>query len=566
MNPSILPRKQQIFLFLVSFLIVAFGQPAWNGGLGLIAAACGYALFFFVLLCYADKKPRFLLAMVWFTGVQLVQFSWFLSHPYLYIYSVYLFISILLGLQFGFLALFIDYSQIKKLRSVLALASLWTLLEWSRLFLLSGLSWNPVGMALSGSLYSLQMASLGGVFGLSFWVMLVNFLALRAWVDKSLGKIAVWITALSLPYVYGFAHLAVHDANIAQKDTPAFKTVLVQTAFPVEEEMGITDMQSMVAFVINEWRQILKITKKHEGRDIDLMVLPEFVVPYGTYSFVYPHDAVQNAFKEILGEDSLAALPPLEYPLATTDTNSKGKAVRQVNNAYWAQAIANYYKTNLLVGLEDAERVSPGKIELYSAAVYFQPQEKDPKADFIPYGRYEKRVLVPMGEYIPFAFCRTLAAAYGVMGSFTAGKQAKVFNAGDVPFGVSICYEETFGDIVRENKQAGASILANLTNDAWYPNSSLTQQHFDHARLRTVECGIPLIRSCNTGITGGVDSLGRIVGLLGDDARKTEWVSDSIKIDMPIYTYTTLYSHVGDSLIVGFSLLMVLFFLRFRSK
>lgn len=564
MNLPILSRTQQAILTLGSLLIVAFGQPASSWLLGLIAAACGYALFFRVLLCYSSKVHRFLLGAGWFTAVQLVQFSWFLSHPYLYIYAVYFLISLIIGLQFGILSIFIDATLIAKVRSFAALAGLWTIFEWSRLFLLSGLSWNPVGIALSGNIYSLQLASLWGVFGLSFWVIFVNLLALRAWFKKgSILPASLWVGAALIPYLYGMFHLSVHERDFANNNE-SLRTVLVQTAFPVEEDLGITDRNTMVNYVINEWRQILKITKKHSGKAIDLIVLPEFVVPYGTYSWVYPYEAVYNAFTTILGEGSVKALPLLESPLASTLQTSTGESVHLVNNAYWVQAIANYFQTGVLVGLEDAEEVAPGKIELYSSAIYFKPHENPAVATFTPLKRYDKRVLVPMGEYIPFAFCRTLAAAYGVYGSFTPGKQAKVFTTGQVPFGISICYEETFGNIVRENKQLGAAVLANLTNDAWYPNSTLPQQHFDHARLRTVECGIPLIRACNTGVTGAVDSLGRVVGLLGDDARQTEWVSDSMHIDVPLYTYSTLYSHVGDALILGISLLCVLCFLRFN--
>lgn len=531
--------------------------------MGLIAAAVGYALFWRVLLCYPSRYQRFLLATGWFTAVQLIQLSWFISHPYSYIYAVYFLLSLLVGLQFGLLGIFIDPQHLTRLRSLAAIAGLWTISEWARLFFLSGFSWNPVGIALSGSLYSLQMASLWGVYGLSFWIMFVNLLALRAWWFRgSVATILMWAVAALLPYAYGATHLAVHDQIIAQQEMPTMNAMLVQTGFPVEEELGIKNKQAMVAYVVDEWRQILTISQKQHGKDTDLIVLPEFVVPYGTYSFVYPYETVLKAFKEILGDKSIKALPALDMPLAKAFNTSYGQTNHLVNNAYWAQAIANYFKSPVLVGFEDADEVSPGKIELYSAAVYFLPNETPATLASWPAGRYEKRVLVPMGEYIPFAFCRTLAAAYGVYGSFTSGKKAKVFTTDDVPFGVSICYEETFGNIIRENKLLGAQVLANLTNDAWYPNSSLTQQHFDHARLRTVECGVPLVRACNTGVTGAIDSLGRVVAVLEDDRKSSIEISDTLHVTVPLYTYSTLYTHVGDGLVISFSLLMVLCFLR----
>ncbi len=86
-------------------------------------------------------------------------------------------------------------------------------------------------------------------------------------------------------------------------------------------------------------------------------------------------------------------------------------------------------------------------------------------------------------------------------------------------------------------------------------NSRLPQQHFDHARLRTVENGIALVRACNTGVTGAVDSLGRIIGVLDDGENPVEWRSDSLHLYVSTYHYLTPYSLWGDKFILGISLL-----------
>ena len=257
---------------------------------------------------------------------------------------------------------------------------------------------------------------------------------------------------------------------------------------------------------------------------------------------------MKQAFVETFGDDTAWLLPPLKEPLAR-----RVESTWMVNNAYWTQALANCFQASVIVGLEDAEDVCSGIREYYSAAIYFQPNSLGPK------DRYAKRVLVPMGEYIPFSFCEKMAQQYGVYGSFTCGKEAKVWNCKGVPLGVSICYEETFGDMMRENREQGAAVLVNLTSDVWYPNSRLPRQHFTHALVRTVEMGIPLIRSCNTGVTGACDSLGREISVLEEEDG-----ADSLRVTVPLYTYQTLYSKVGDGLIVGFSFLIVLFFFRYK--
>lgn len=558
MKSSQLSLSSSVFLFLGSLLIVGFGQPAWVWWLGLIGSSIGFALIWRVLLNFPLAKHRFWIGTLWMMAVQMVQLSWMISHPFLYIYGVYLFLAFVVGLQFGLLSLFITPKYLGKFRSLLFIACGWVLMEWCRLFFLSGFSWNPVGLALAGNLYSMQFASFWGIFGLSFWVMIVNLLALRTWSTGYCWKAGTgWVLAALLPFLFGVIQLSVHEDALDHHEN-YFTAVMVQPAFPAEEAMEFSDARSFIAFVEDEWKQILSITKQHHKDSLDLIVLPEFVVPLGSHSFMYPAENVHATFLDLFGEESLDHLPTLEHPLAL-EVDGKGW---YVSNAYWAQAMANTFSSSVVVGLEDAEDIA-GERQFYSAALFFEPNKLS--SQYLP-RRYEKRVLVPMGEYLPFSFVKALAAQYGVTGSFTPGLEAKVFEAGGCPFGLSICYEETFADLTRENRQKGAEMLVNLTSDVWYPNSRLPQQHFDHSRLRAVESGIPLIRACNTGVTGAVDSLGRVVAILGENHPDPEWLSDSIQVKVPRYHYNTLYSHLGDSFIIGFSLLMTLLFFRTRSE
>lgn len=112
---------------------------------------------------------------------------------------------------------------------------------------------------------------------------------------------------------------------------------------------------------------------------------------------------------------------------------------------------------------------------------------------------------------------------------------------------------------MRENSQKGAHLLVNLTNDGWYPRSTLPQQHLDHARLRTVENGLPLLRACNTGITTALDSHGRTIAALDN----SEEAPGALQVDVPLHRYRTLYSRTGDALIVLLSGFCLIFFRKF---
>lgn len=563
----------QLLLVVSSIIIVGCGQPAWHWIPSVLASALGYALFFRVLLSCSSRKRRFFLGLAWFSAVQMIQLSWMIAHPFAYIVVIWILFSMIIGTQFGVFSLFLTPPQLTKVSRIVALAGLWTLIEWSRLFFLSGYTWNPVGLALSAHLHSMQLAAIWGVYGLSFWVILVNLFAIRAWVyGFAPTKCFIWLILFMLPFAYGTLHLNIHRPALAKYQAELedpYHIVLVQTAFPVEEALGFWGTKNMVIFVVDEWKQILNITAQHYGKDVDMIALPEFVVPFGTWTYVYPYDKVEKAFAEILGPETVELLPPLSAPFARRGRMGGDDDKWYVNNAFWLQAMANIFNSDVVAGLEDAEQLSPERKVYYSAALHFQPHEAtdamiaDGYLDF-QVNRYEKRVLVPMGEYIPFSFLNELAREYGVFGSFTHGKEAKKFPHSKVPFGIAICYEETFGDLMREARQLGAEMIINVTSDAWFPNSLLPRQHFDHARLRSVESGIPLVRACNTGVTSGVDSLGQVVAMLGETPHEQEWSADSIYFELPTYTYHTLYSRVGDGLIIGFSFMAALLSLRFR--
>lgn len=541
-------QKKSILLFLLSFLIVALGQPAASPFLGLIASAFGFALFWVSILAIESGKQRFLIGSFWFFLVQNVQLFWLLSHPYLYIYALYLFLSISMGIQFGLLTLLVTPKLLRSFLKILGASGFWVLMEWSRLFLLSGFSFNPVGLSLTSSLYGLQGASLFGVYGLSFWVILVNLLALAAFEHPKGKKIFSFLICAALPYLYGYFHFDYHSSRF--EGSQNFNALLVQTAFPIEENLRFDSLDEAVSYVEGEWIKILQILKERPRSTYDMIVLPEYIVPFGTYKPLYRLDNVRKIFTEHFGASSHTVFADLGEPFVF-----RGDSELYAANALWLQALSNWFNADLVVGLQDDEWISESERQSFSSAFYFKPHGKTPL-------RYEKRVLLPMGEYIPFSFCREIAKKYGISGSFTCGKEAKVFSGSKLPFGLSICYEETYGDLMRESRKKGAEMLVNLTSDVWFPGSSLPIQHLSHARLRTVEGGIPLLRACNTGVTAAFDSLGRVAGMLGDGSNRFEWVREALSVNVPTYHYNTLYSKFGDRLIVGFSIFSLFFLIR----
>ena len=127
--------------------------------------------------------------------------------------------------------------------------------------------------------------------------------------------------------------------------------------------------------------------------------------------------------------------------------------------------------------------------------------------------RYDKRHLVPFGEFLPFkTWLRPLIDWFEVpMSDFSPGAPvAPLLQVGAHQVGVSICYEDVFPELVREALPT-AAYLINVSNDAWFGDSLAPAQHLQFARIRALENGRPLVRATNTGISAIIDHRGRIV-------------------------------------------------------
>ena len=531
-----------LLLFCLSLFIVALGQPQMSITLSFLASAVGFALFWISLL---NVRRRFLYGAFWFFLVQLVQLSWFASPTYqgVYILFVYVGLALGLGLQFGLLSLFVTRNL--TVRRCLGIAALWTLMEWSRLSFLCGFAWNPVGLSHTAFSTGSQMASIWGVFGLSFWVMFVNLLAVKLFLERRRKALLSWGGVLLLPYLFGLLHILYHDTKNPHSSAP-FNVALIQTALLPDEKVYFHSSSERHISPYQQWADILLYLQHHREKTLDLIVLPEAALPFSAFAPVYEYEEVKRIAKAIWGEVDLS--PLLVEPLI----EERGGAI-YVSNAFWSQAIADHYGAELVIGLDDFDDASS-----YNAAFHFVPRK-------LSISRYEKRVLLPLAEYLPFSFLKPLALRYGIHSFFTHGTEAKVIE-GKCPLSVSICYEECFGNLMREGRGKGAELFVNLTNDAWYPFSRLAQQHFDHGRIRAIENGVPVVRSSNRGVTAGIDSLGRTIGTLGSAKGSVEEERGALFLPLDLYSFHTLYTLWGDGLILLISLLCLLFLIRTRES
>ncbi len=164
---------------------------------------------------------------------------------------------------------------------------------------------------------------------------------------------------------------------------------------------------------------------------------------------------------------------------------------------------------------------------------------------------YDKKILVPFGEYFPFskAMSTLFPESIFFQSELTKGSDDQIF-----PFNISplICYEIIFPSFVRESISNQTNLLVNISNDGWFGNFSGPKQHFVHAQFRSIELGIPLVRSSNKGFSGMISPIGEIMNLI--DTGKNTYLD----VKIPKKLETTIFREYGN-LFTYF--LIVLFFI-----
>jgi apolipoprotein N-acyltransferase len=244
--------------------------------------------------------------------------------------------------------------------------------------------------------------------------------------------------------------------------------------------------------------------------------------------------------------------------LSDRSTGPDTTGVRDVTHLIWPESAFPFFLTREADALAQiADLLPPGTV-LITGGV--RPEDANPPSraprgynaiyvvdhDASILSVYDKVHLVPFGEYLPL---QRLAESYGlvqltkVQGGFIAGERRRPMSIPRAPPALPlICYEIIFpGAAVPRDVERPAWLL-NLTNDGWFGVSTGPHQHFQQARVRAIEEGLPLVRAANTGISAVVDPLGRIV------ARLPLGVEDVLDAPLPRAIAPTWFVRFGDSL------------------
>lgn len=335
----------------------------------------------------------------------------------------------------------------------IAAPALWTAQEYALSLGELGFPWLLLGHGQAGETHVVQFAALTGVYGVSYWIVLINallFLLIHA------ERPARWlwgtalVSAILLPWLHARSVLA------EEHPSETLRIALIQPNLSLEEKWGTGGLTRSI-------ERLGQLSHSAVDQRPDLIVWPETALPC--------------------------------YLSLTADCNRR------------VQALVDTLDTPLLTGAShyDMERQQP-----YNSAFFLQPNQAD-----MPH--YAKMHLVPFGERTPYRdsipFLREIdwTQLTGDLGpaEFAPGLQRTIFSHERANFAVLICFESVFPDLVRRHVLAGAQLLVNITNDSWFGRSAGPYQHALLNAMRAIENRVAIARSATSGQSLFIDRFGR---------------------------------------------------------
>jgi apolipoprotein N-acyltransferase len=345
----------------------------------------------------------------------------------------------------------------------------------ARGYLLTGFPWNLFGEALAANTPHMQLAAYIGIYGLTLAALFIFaapaalIAAPQARYSRLWSPVVLSAAALAGSYAFGVARI---PETVGLTD--GVRVRIVQPNIPQREKWKPENRQWI-------FDRVLNLTKSGtSGEDVSAfthVIWPESSVPF---HFGFNRDIYNPQARDILA----AVIPPHTTFILGAE---RAEGLITVEGRYTFNTVYN----SLFV-LSEGAQIST---------------------------IYDKIHLVPFGEYVPF---RGIMATLGLhafshrLSGFESGEeQAPLIRTPKAPdFLPLICYEIIFpGRVANLRERPGWFV--NVTNDAWFGDSTGPYQHLHQVRIRAVEEGLPVMRSANTGISAVIDPFGRVLAQLG---------------------------------------------------
>lgn len=348
---------------------------------------------------------------------------------------------------------------------VLTLPVVWTAVEWVRTYFPIGFPWNLLGYTAYQNLTLIQFAEFTGVYGVSALIILFNVVIYTVIFRRESARvqgISLGVLSTLMVSAWIFGTLRIGDLQREHPDQ-SLKFAMVQGDIPQSIKWDPNFLESSFSVYVQQTQQAAQL-------GADLIVWPEAAAAF----FFQPTEQYPAAF----ADDAPYRQRLLQLAADTSDPILFGAPALATEDG----RLGFFNRAYLVSG--------SGTITAW----------------------YDKIQLVPFGEYVPLRsllgyFVNRVVAGFGDM---FAGSQQTIFELKGARLGVLICYESIFPNLARTAVNRGADILVNITNDAWYGESSAPYQLLAMAAMRAVETKVPVVRVANTGISAVIVPTGQI--------------------------------------------------------
>lgn len=471
--------RRKVFFTVLAALLTLFSMPGYLfGGLVFVALVP-----LFCALQSSSVRQGFWLG--WLCGFL------FFALLFYWLYALYdwagwsillghLGLAGLLGLSWGFFGAIFPFTQRYLRVPWLAVPAAWVILEYLRSLTKFGFTWGYLSDALYQYPALLQIVALTGTWGLSFVIVLSNVLLYRAVRERRVlwGVLAVGVLALN--WSWGAYQLKVNAPPSAER---TLRIAIIHSNVDQRARSDPNQLPSLQNLYLSQLDQL-------SAGAVDLVLLPESILP----AYLLRQEDVKTPYTE--AAKRLHAL--------------------------------------LIIGTIDYR---DGKLFNTAALIAADGHVAD---------LYDKVQLVPFStEYFPLI---DLVRSTGVenligplpLGALTPGSGFHPLHSNVGRLATPICFESIFSQIARAFVQNGAQSLLVITNDAWFKGSFALEQHFAKAVFRAVETSRYTVQAANGGISGIIDSQGRIRSLTRSQQELI------LQGQIVLQNHATLYVQLGD--------------------
>jgi apolipoprotein N-acyltransferase len=517
-------------LIVLSSLLLVFSFPkfdlgffAWIGLLPLLIAISGKNLkygFFLSLVC----------GMLFFMGI----FYWILEVPK-YTILHHALLAVYLGLYFAFFGLIFNFVSTRwgTMPALFAAPFIWVSLEWVRSNLsFLALPWALLAHSQYQYLAVMQIASITGAYGVSFLIVLVNAV-LAAVVCQYYERLKI---PPHLPFSKGGATAFQKEGIIAP---PLSKEDRGEFRISTKEKLSLVIIAaSLLLFTLVYG--YFAITNTITGNRTKISVVQGNIEQTKKWNPRYAREIMQTyaGLTEAAAKDQPALVV---WP----ETATPGAINLNPRLRFELKEIAKRAGTYVLLGSAQNQKfVEKGakKLRNVNSAFLLDPQPKTMENQ-----RYDKIRLFPFGEYLPYN--GIIPWSLINVREFTdcmPGKEFTVFQLPDFRFGVIICWENAFPDLVRQFVKRGAQFIINITNEAHFGRTAAPYQLVSTSVFRAVENRVFVVRCANTGVSCIIDPYGRIIDRVKDEKGQDIFVRGVVSGWIIPLDSRTIYTRYGD--------------------